>query len=284
MQVSTRRVSRQIKQSTLTAISIVIALLFTLPTLWMAASAFRPQEEIFRYLSPFSPYALLPRQFTFDNFANLLNGPFFQALVNSLFTCLISVIGGLIISTMAAFALSAIQFRYRELIFGLVVICFLIPFDAIAIPLSDLFRIWDLRNTYVGIILPGLANGMAIFLLRQFFLGIPSELREAARVDGAGWWTVLLRVYIPLARPAMIGACLIFFVAQWQTYLWPLLVVTDPNFNLAPVALAEFLGQYNFDFGQLFAGAFVLSVIPIGILLPLQRYFTQSVAATGSKL
>src|SRR5579883_2621646 len=141
MQVSTRHVSRRIRQGTLTAVAIAIALLFTLPTLWMAASAFRPQEEIFRYLSPLSPYAFLPRQFTLDNFVNLLNGPFFQALVNSLVTCLISVIGGLVISTMAAFALSAMQFRYRELVFGLVVICFLIPFDAIAIPLSDLFRI-----------------------------------------------------------------------------------------------------------------------------------------------
>lgn len=124
---------------------------------------------------------------------------------------------------------------------------------------------------------------MAIFLLRQFFLGIPTELCEAAQVDGASWWTILFRVYVPLAQPALIGASLIFFVAQWQAFLWPLLVVSDPNLNLAPIALSQFLGQYNFDFGQLFAGAFVLSIIPVIILLPLQRYFTQSVATTGSK-
>ena len=283
MKVSQRSFFSLLKRGTLTAIAILVALLFTLPTLWMMASAFRPQDEIFRYLSPLSIYALVPRQLIIGNFIALLNGAFLQAIGNSIFTCLVSVLVGLTICTMAAFALSAIEFRYRELVFGIVVVCFLIPFDTIAIPLSHLFRLWGLRDTYAGIILPGLANGMAVFMLRQFFLGIPSELREAAQIDGAGWWTILLRIYIPLARPALIGASLIFFVAQWQAYLWPLLVVSNPDLSLAPIALSQFLGQYNFDFGQLFAGAFILAIIPIGIMLPLQRYFTRSVAATGSK-
>ncbi len=279
----TRSFFLQFKRIILTTVAVVVALLFTLPTIWMTTSAFRPQDEIFRYLSPLSIFAVVPTRVTAENFANLLNGPFFLAIVNSVVTCILTVIGGLIISTMAAFALSAIQFRYREAVFAIVVVCFLIPFDAIAVPLSNLFRLWQLRDTYAGIILPGLANGLTIFLLRQFFLGIPAELREAAQVDGASWWTILLRVYIPLSRPALIGASLIFFVAQWQSFLWPLLVISDPNLNLAPIALSQFLGQYNFDFGQLFAGAFVLSIIPVIILLPLQRYFTQSVATTGSK-
>jgi putative chitobiose transport system permease protein len=283
MKTSTRRFLRVFKTSILTAIASVIALLFTLPTIWMTVSAIRPSDEIFRYLAPLSLHAVLPTRLISDNFANLLNGPFLQAIINSIFVCIVTVAGGMIVSTMAAFALSAIQFRYRELVFGIVVICFLIPFDAIAIPLSSLFREWQLRDSYAGLILPGLANGMAIFLLRQFFLGIPTELREAAQVDGANWWTILLRIYVPLARPALIGASLIFFVGQWQSFLWPLLIVSDSSMKLAPIALSEFMGQYNFDFGQLFAGAFVLSVIPIVILLPLQRYFTQSVAATGSK-
>ncbi len=283
MKTSTRSFSLLLKRSTLTMFALIVALLFTLPTLWMATSALRPQNDIFRYLSPLSLNALLPTRITGDNFANLLSGPFLQSIGNSIFTCIITMAGGLIISTMAAFALSAMQFRYREVIFGIVVVCFLIPFEAIAIPLSDLFRVWQLRDTYEGLILPGLANGMAIFLLRQFFLGIPAELREAAQVDGASWWTILLKIYVPLAQPALIGASLIFFVAQWQSYLWPLLVVSDPNLSLAPITLSQFLGQYNFDFGQLFAGAFMLSIIPIVIMLPLQRYFTQSVAGTGSK-
>ena len=283
MKTSTRHFFIRLKTSILTAIIAMIALLFTLPTIWMTVSAIRPPDEIFRYLAPLSLHVVLPTRLTGDNFVNLLNGPFLQAIINSILVCIITVSGGMIVSTMAAFALSAIQFRYRELVFGIVVICFLIPFDAIAIPLSSLFRAWQLRDSYAGLILPGLANGMAIFLLRQFFLGIPAVLREAAQVDGASWWTILLRVYVPLARPALIGASLIFFVGQWQAYLWPLLVVSDPGLNLAPIALSEFMGQYNFDFGQLFAGAFVLSIIPILILLPLQRYFTQSVATTGSK-
>lgn len=283
MKTSTRRFLRGLKTSILTAIAFLIALLFTLPTVWMTVSAIRPPDEIFRYLTPLSLHAVLPTRLVIDNFVNLLNGPFLQAIVNSIIVCIVTVVGGMIVCTMAAFALSAIQFRYRELVFGVVVVCFLIPFDTIAIPLSSLFRIWQLRDSFAGLILPGLANGMAIFLLRQFFLGIPTELREAAQVDGANWWMILLRIYVPLARPALIGASLIFFVGQWQAFMWPLLVVSDPSMNLAPIALSEFMGQYNFDFGQLFAGAFVLSIIPILILLPLQRQFTQSVAATGTK-
>ncbi|MBO0794714.1 MAG: carbohydrate ABC transporter permease [Ktedonobacteraceae bacterium] len=283
MQKTTRAFTRYTTRGVLTAIACLLGVAFALPLLWMIASAFRPQDEIFRFLSPLSLNALLPTRITFDNFNNLLNGPFLDTLGNSLLVAAATIVLGLIVSTLAAFALSITRFRFREVIFGIVIISALIPFEAISIPLSDLFRTWQLRDTYAGLILPGLANGMAIFLLRQFFLGIPEELKEAAQVDGANLLTILLKIYIPLARPALIGAGLIFFVGQWQAFLWPLLVVSQPQMNLAPVQLAQFLGQYSFDFGTLFAGALMLSVIPMLVVLPLQRYFIQSVATTGSK-
>jgi multiple sugar transport system permease protein/putative chitobiose transport system permease protein len=121
-------------------------------------------------------------------------------------------------------------------------------------------------------------------LLRQFFLGIPRELVDAARVDGASWLTVLWRLYVPLSRPALIGAGMILFLAQWTTYLWPILIVNTPNMDLAPVALVKVVtGRHFTDWGQMMAGAMILAGVPALILLPLQRYFTQSLTISGLK-
>ncbi len=275
--------ARPLQRLLLTVLSALVGLAFLLPILWMLASAFRPELEIFAYLEPLGLRVLVPVEPTLDNFRNLLAGEYPRAVFNSLFVASATVFLGLLVCAMAAFALSAIAFRGRDALFAVVVVSFLIPFEGVAIPLLDLFRDWNLNDSYAGLILPGVANGLAIFLLRQFFLGIPRELIYAAQVDGASWWGIFWRIYLPLARPSLIGAGLMLFVWQWQAYLWPLLIASDPSLHVAPVALAKYLAQYDFDFGQLFAGALVLAIIPILILLPLQRYFTQSVSSSGLK-
>jgi multiple sugar transport system permease protein/putative chitobiose transport system permease protein len=163
------------------------------------------------------------------------------------------------------------------------VVSFLIPFDAIAIPLTTLFRDVELQNTYLGLILPGVGNGFAVFLLRGFFLGVPRELVDAARVDGLGWWGIFRRVYLPLSKPAMVGAGLILFVFQWQAYLWPLLIAPSPAMEVAPVSIAQLSGEQGADFGAIFAGAVLTALVPLLVLLFFQRYFTQSLANSGMK-
>jgi putative chitobiose transport system permease protein len=128
---------------------------------------------------------------------------------------------GLAVCVPAAFALSVLKFRGRGLVFAVILLSFLIPFDSIAIPLSATFRTLQLEDGIFGIILPGIGNGQAIFHLRQFFLNIPLELKEAARLDGLV--PVMTKIYVPLAKPVLIGAGLLLFVFQWQSYLWPLL-------------------------------------------------------------
>jgi len=271
------------QRSFFTLLAAVLGLIFLLPILWMLSSALRPQSEIFAFLSPLTIHAIVPRELTLDSFYQLLSGPYPRAVANSLIVAGGTVVIGLFICALAAFALAAMDFPMRDTVFAVVVVSFLIPFEGIAIPLSDLFRSWGLDNTYAGLILPGTANGLAIFLLRQFFLGIPSELEQAARVDGASGWMIFWRIYLPLARPALIGGGLLLFTWQWQSYLWPLLITSQQAMEVAPITLAKSLGQFNFEFGQLFAGAVILSLIPALILLPLQRYFTQSVASAGLK-
>ena len=159
----------------------------------------------------------------------------------------------------------------------------MIPFDAIAIPLSAIFRDLGLENSYLGIVLPGIGNGFAVFLLRQFFLGVPSEIADAARLDGLNWFGIFLKIYLPLSRPALISAGLILFVFQWRAFLWPLLIAPDPDYKVAAVAIADFAGEHSTDFGAMFAGTIFVSFVPLIILLVFQRYFTSSIAATGSQ-
>jgi putative chitobiose transport system permease protein len=162
-----------ISQVILTAVAAVVALLFFLPFAWMVTSAVRPGEEIFRFLSPLSVYSLIPKTLTAENFARLLNGEVGRTVFNSIFVTALTVVFGLMVSATAAFALSVLHFPLRSAVFAVVVISFMIPFDAIAIPLADTFRAVGLQNTYAGLVLPAIANGLAIFVLRQFFWGYP---------------------------------------------------------------------------------------------------------------
>lgn len=260
-----------------------IGLAFLLPLAWMAASALRPQAEIFAHLYPFTLLAFLPDPVTIDNFVALFGHGYGRAVLNSLVVAGATVVLGLAACSLAAFALSAIEFRGRRVVFAIVVLSFLVPFESIAIPLSALARQWHLDDSYVALVAPGIGNGLAIFLLRQFFLGIPRELRDAAMIDGASRWAIFRHIYLPLSKPVLIGAGVLIFIFQWQAYLWPLLVTRDPDLELAPIALAKLVGQFNFDAGQMFAGAVILSIIPIFVILPLQRHFTQSIRVEGLK-
>jgi putative chitobiose transport system permease protein len=264
-------------------VSWAVGILFALPLLWMLSGSFRDSGDLLSSVYPLSPAILLPRTASLDNYATLLSGPFGLSVANSLVVTAVSVVVGLLLSAMAAFAVAKIPFRGATVLFVVIVMSFLVPFDAIAVPLANLFRGWGLNNTYAGLILPGVANGFAVFALRQFFLAIPSELAEAARVDGLSWWGIFWRIYLPLSRPALIGAAFTLFLFQWGAYLWPLLIGTDSSVMLGPIALSTLATQQEVDFGAIFAGAVLLTLVPLVLLLVFQKYFTASLAATGSK-
>ena len=188
-------------------VSAVVGIGWLLPLIWMLANSLRPGGDIFKYLSPLSWRSFVPTEFTITNYTHVLShGTFGRSILNSLLVCVVTVVVGLALSATAAFGLSAIPFRGQGAVFSIVVVSFLLPFEAIAIPLASLFRDWHLQNSYPGLILPGVGSGLAIFLLRQFFLAVPKDLVEAARLDGLGWWGVFLRIYLPISKPALVGA------------------------------------------------------------------------------
>ena len=271
------------RRAVVAIVAWTVGILFALPLVWMLASSFRTSGDIFSSVYPFNANILIPRTFTLDNYTTLLTGQFGLSVFNSIVVTSITVIVGLFLSAMAAFALAQMKFRGAGIVFAVIVLSFLIPFDAIAVPLANLFRDWGLANSYLGLILPGIANGFAIFVLRQFFLAIPGELAEAARMDGLSWWGIFWRIYLPLSKPALIGAGFTLFLFQWSAYLWPLLIATKPSVMLGPIALSNLATAQEVNFGAIFAGAVLLTIVPLVLLLIFQRHFTASLASTGSK-
>ena len=268
---------------TLFLAAAIAALAVFVPLWWVFVSSLRPGNSFVNYTSPLSWLAFIPVGGDFSNYSVLVSGPFAIGLLNSFLVAGLTVIIGLAVAVPAGFALAAMKFPGRGVIFAFVILVSMIPFDAIAIPLSTLFQTWQLSDTYTGLILPALANGFAIFVLRQFFLGIPTELFDAAEVDGLGKVGTLWRIVLPLSKPPLIAAGMMLFLSQWQAYLWPLLIGTSPERQLAPIALANLSTLFTVDLGQILAGSFVLSVIPMILLLFFQKQYTESLSTSGMK-
>lgn len=268
----------------LTVLAGLVAALFILPAVWMLMGSLRPSAEVLTSLIPLSWRSLFPDNPQVDNYIALLSDRgFARNLMNSALVCLGSVILGVLMSMMAAYALAVLRFRGRALVFAFVVVGFMLPFEAVAILLSDLFTRWGLANTMVGLILPGIGNGLAIFNARQFFRGVPRSYREAAMIDGASEPTILFRIYMPISGPTVVNTALLIFLGQWSSYLWPLLMVTRREMQVASVALANTAGEHGIDYGQNFAGAVMLSLVPALMMLVLQRFLSSGSSGSGEK-
>ena len=219
---------------------IFIGLIITiLPFWWGVAASFKSNSDIFRDLAPINVRAFLPG-FSLESYFAIFENDFGRSMLNTFFVSITSVAGGLLINSMAGFAFAQFRFKGDNIIFGFVLLSFAVPADAIAIPLFKMMRQIGWFDTFYALIIPMLANGLIIFLYRQFFLGIPKELIEAARVDGLSWFGVFWRICLPLSVPVTLGAGLLLFVFQWESYLWPLIAAPSPELHLIQVTLGRF--------------------------------------------
>jgi ABC-type glycerol-3-phosphate transport system permease component len=262
---------------------LLVGAFFFLPLWWAFSSSLKPLAEVFHDTSPFKARALSPFPFDPQAYREIFRKGFGQALWNSFLVTFLAVAAGLAVNGCAGFAFAVLSFPGKNLLFALMVLSFLAPAEAIAVPLYTVVRNLGWLDTYAGLVVPGLANGITIFLFRQFFAQIPRELAEAARVDGAGWITILWRIYIPLCRPAIISAGLLIFLSQWEAFLWPLLATRSERMRVVQVALSGFEQQYQTLWNELFAASVISSVIPLLILLPLQRYYIHVVVDSSIK-
>nr|WP_234996581.1 carbohydrate ABC transporter permease [Planktothrix sp. PCC 11201] len=258
----------------------IIAVLMLFPLIWLVSTAFKsPSENIFQF-----PPQFIPRQPTFQNFIKVWQtNPFGRYLFNSSFVALLTVSLNLLFCSLAAYPLARLNFKGRDGIFTAIIATIMIPFQIVMIPLYVLTVQLELRNSYLGIIFPSIASAFGIFLLRQAFQSVPKELEEAARIDGCSelgiWWNVM----IPAAKPALITLAIFVFIGSWSDFLWPLLVLDQPDFYTMPLGVATLAGTFSLDWRLIAAGS-VISIAPVLLLfLILQRYIVPTDAGSGVK-
>jgi putative chitobiose transport system permease protein len=259
---------------------IAIAIAMTLPLLWLLSTALKsPSENIFQF-----PPNLLPVQPTLQNFASVWQSqPFGRYFLNSLLVSALTVGLNLVFCALAAYPLARLNFAGKDWIFTAVISTIMIPFQIVMIPLYILTVQLGLKNSYLGVIFPAIASAFGIFLLRQAFLTVPKDLEEAARMDGCSelgiWWNVML----PSVRPALVTLTIFVFIGAWSDFLWPLLVLDDPNFYTLPLGVAKLAGTFSLDWRLIAAGS-VISIAPILLFfLVMQRYIVPSEVGSGVK-
>ena len=283
---------RSLRLATRYLVLVLIALIFVFPLVFMIVSSFKPDAQLLSDTT--SLRAFLPvGDISFDNYVDAFRrAPVMLFVLNSTLITGLTVALSLVVASVAGFAFVFINWRGRELVLTVVLATLIVPFETIAIPLllivsklpwigaSGLTYGW--LNSYQVQIVPFLADGLSIFLFVQYFRDLPVELIEAARVEGASWIQIYRRVVMPLAGPVLATAAILKFLAMYNQYLWPLMVVQDETYRPVMVGLQYFF-QLNRAWGEIMAYLTIITAPVLGFYLFLQRAFIASIASTGVK-
>jgi ABC-type glycerol-3-phosphate transport system permease component len=264
---------------------VVIIVLALAPIAWMITTAVRPDAEIVT-----TDIHWIPRQFTLTHFDEITQQhPMWRWLFNSLFVSTAATLLVLVMDSLAGYAFARMEFRGRNVLFMVILSMLFVPIQVTVVPLFILFSRMGLTDTYWALILPVGANVTGVFLMRQFFLSIPGELEEAARIDGASALRILISVVLPLARPALTAVAILTFLSTWNSFFWPLIATRSDTVRTLPVGIAQFLSlragmvQGQQSIGQSMAGAVFAALPPIIVFVILQRYFIEGISRTGLK-
>lgn len=256
---------------TVNAALVALAVVALAPLAWMLSVSVMPQGEASAFPPP-----LLPPALTFDNyqalFARAGMGRYFA---NSLIVSGAITLGALLVNTMAGYAFAKLRFRGRDRLFQVLLAALVIPAQVAMLPLFLMMKGMGLVNSFGAVIIPALATVFGIFLVRQYARSIPDELLEAARIDGAGEFRIFFQIVLPMLKPVLVTLTIFTFMAAWNDFMWPLIVLTDQDNYTLPVAIAALSREHVQDVEMMMAGA-VVTVIPVLLLfLALQRYYIQ---------
>lgn len=264
------------------AAMVVAAIVMLAPTAWMVSTSLKPESDVLSAIPHW-----LPQPPTLENFATLFSQasdfPVLRWFANSIFVSSSVTLLVLLVASSAAYAFARLEFRGREVLFMAVVATMIIPSQVTLIPVFLIVQKLGWFNTYLGLIVPGLAGGFGVFLLRQFFLSIPVELEEAAYMDGASPWVTYSRVILPLGKPALAALAIFTFIGSWNDFAWPLIITNDIAMRTLPIGIMIFQGRYTIEYGLTMAAAAVCTVPIIIAFLIFQRRITEGIAMTGLK-
>ncbi|MCF1744316.1 carbohydrate ABC transporter permease [Paradevosia shaoguanensis] len=262
---------------------LLITFLFAFPVVWAALTSLKSTASVIATRYPLSFWSFFPPQPTLENYASLFNElKFGQYIMNTAIASGGQVALVVLTSTLAGYAFARLRFPGRDLIFGLTLLTAFIPLEVILVPLYQVVSGLGLTSTYPALFLPFAAQPFGIYLMRQTFAQIPRELDDAARVDGAGTWRIFFRVALPNVKPALATLVLIQFIWSWNAYLWPLVIMQDPNKQIVQVMLAGLKSSPNYSLdGPLFAGLTFVTVPLIVTAIVLQRYYVRGLMTSG---
>jgi multiple sugar transport system permease protein len=256
---------------------IAFAILWLVPLAWALDTALKPNAETTKstWLIDSPTFAAFTRTLQDTDILRWYASSFITSALTALFT--------VVTASMAAFALSRMNFRWKSWAFWFVLIGIMIPGQVLIVPQFREFNSVGLLNTFWAVILPQVPTAVAVFIFKQFFDGLPRDLDEAAKIDGAGFWRVYRTVIMPLTKPAVSAVAIFTFVTAWNNLLWPLLVLTNPKLMTIPVGLATVQGSFGIRYADTMASA-ILGALPlVAIFLLFQRQIVQGIAGTGLK-
>jgi multiple sugar transport system permease protein len=272
--------TRQFGQATVSIVLLLLALLVSFPFLWMVRTSLMTANKALHF-----PPIWIPQPFSLENYSNALTiQPFARYILNSLFISASVVFGQLLTASLGAYAFARLHFPGRDKLFLLYLATMMIPSQVTLVPLFVMVARLGWIDNYAALIVPGLASAFMTFLLRQFFLSIPTELEDAARIDGASYLRSYATIVMPLSKPALASCGLLAFMGSWTSFLWPLIVIRTRELRPVPLGLAALQQEQGYtDFPQLMAGS-VMAIVPIMIVfILLQRYYVSGIALTGLK-
>ncbi|MDF2595925.1 MAG: hypothetical protein K0R69_2266 [Clostridia bacterium] len=266
----------------LTLLMMLMAVMIIFPFLWMVICSFKPLNEIYQY-----PPKIFSANMSFDNYKEVLfnqSPSFLIYFKNTFITTIISVIGTVITASMGGYAFAKLKFKYRDELFMLYLVTMMVPFQVLMVPQFILFKYMGIFNTLWALILPRLFTPLGTFLMRQFFLEVPTEILEAGRVDGMGEFGIFYKLVLPLAKPAVSTIVILNFVWRWNDYEAPLIFLTNSKLYTLTVGLTNFIDESGFSQDHLIMAAATVALIPMVLVFLLgQKYFIEGLTSGSVK-
>lgn len=270
---------RNYKGITITILSLILAFVFVIPLIWMVFVSFRHEGDVINnVLSWFKP------PYTLETYPKVLRtSGMLTWIFNSLFISVVSTAATVVVSAMAAYALSKIKAKYNKYVMLFIIFGLMLPGEATIIPLYQIVKNFNLLDSYAGIILPGLASPMAVIILKGFFDGVPQELLDSALIDGCGLFRSFINIVLPLAKPALASIAILTFIGSWNNFLWPFLCVTSEKLYTIPLGIPIFNSSYTSGYVLPMTVNSIASIPVIIVFIIFEKQIIKGVTMSGIK-
>lgn len=262
----------------------IIALIFMFPLIWMVVCSFKNDVQIFTDISSLKAFVPSFMEDVFTNYREVvLKLPILQAMLHSFGYIAVTIMVSLLVNSMAGYAFARLKFPGKNFFFSVILAVMIIPAQTVMLPQFSIIYKMGITNSYLGLILPAAASPMYIFLFRQHFLGIPESIEEAAKLDGAGPLRVFFQLVVPLAKPIYATVIILQFIALWNDFVWPVMVISDTDKQTVQMALSSLFNIKPVNYGNVMAGLTIVTIPVLILFLTLQKYYVAGVASTGAK-